>query len=212
MKPAKVAVIAVASAAKAEATDATNAVAVMADAVAVAVLMAEQKAAQAVKVVLTDVQKVALRAGLKAEAANAVSAALSRVVNSALNSVKSSAANHAVKARSSASHAHRAKHASLEKAAALSAQGVNAASARSAATVPRVMPPSKISRYPTRLPWQRQRAALPLVLIRTGQMTERAHSAVNAMAGATTEAPSAGMRAMPHPPSRLPTPMQPRSQ
>lgn len=213
LKPARVDVIAVANAVKAVATDATNVVAVMADAAAVAVLMAKPKDAQAVKDVPRDVQKADLRAGLKAEAASAVSAAQSHAENSALNNVKSSAANHAAKARSSASHAYRVKRASLEKAAALSAQGVNAASAPSGAIVPREMPPSKTSRWPTRLPWQRQRAALQLVLVKTSQMAERAHSAMNATAGATTEAASAGMRAIPNnPPNRLPTLMQPRSQ
>ena len=192
------------SAVKAAATDATSAVAVMADAVAVADQMADRKAALAVK----PGQKVVLRDVV----ASAVSAAPSHEVNNVLinaaTNVVNSAAINALKAKSSASHAH---HANLEKVVAPSAQGVNVVSAPSVVTARRVMPQSKTSPWPTRPRWQRQRAALQLETSRIGLTAVHAHNAVNAMAGAMTAAASAKTQAMHHKPSKLPTLMQRRS-
>ena len=189
---------------KAAATDATSAVAVMADAVAVADQMADRKAALAVK----PGQKVVLRDVV----ASAVSAAPSHEVNNVLinaaTNVVNSAAINALKAKSSASHAH---HANLEKVAAPSAQGVNVVSAPSVVTARRVMPQSKTSPWPTRPRWQRQQAALQLETSRNGLTAVHAHNAVNAMAGAMTAAASAKTQAMHHKPSKLPTLMQRRN-
>lgn len=197
------------SAAKAEATDVTNGVAVMADAVAVAVLTQDQRLAHQVtsgrKGAQRDAQKVARMAG----AVSAASAARNRAVNSAANNDRSSA----VRARSSVSHAHRVSHANPEKADALNARGVNAASApNAAASAPHAMPQSKTLPWPTRPQWQRRQAALRRAVSKTEPTAAHVQRAVNAMADATTGAANARMRAMLHLQSSLPTPMQRRSQ
>lgn len=112
------------------ATDATSAVAVMADALAV---VADQRADRKAAPALKPGQKLVL----KAVAASAVSAALSRTL--------SNAAINALKAKSSASHAHRVSHVNPVKVVVAIAQGVSAASVQSVVSARHVMQQNKIS-------------------------------------------------------------------
>lgn len=112
------------------ATDATSAVAVMADALAVlADQRADQKAAPALKPGQTLVPK--------GVAVSAVSAALSRTL--------SNAAINALKAKSSASHAHRVSHVNPVKVVVAIAQGVSAANGQSVVSARHVIRQNKIS-------------------------------------------------------------------
>lgn len=154
---------------------ATSAVAVMVDVVAVADPMADRKAAPAVKPGRKVVQMVAL----KAVAASAVSAALSRAV--------SSATINGLRAKSSASHAHRVSHVNPEKAAAKSVRAVNVVSAvnEAVSSAHRWMPPSKTLPWPTKQRWQQRWVVQPWKLAKKPHAANVVNVVVSAVAAMT---------------------------
>lgn len=110
------------------------------------------------KVAVNNVQRAEPK-GAQASAVNA--AQTSAVTSNAQNNAATCAVNNDLKARSSASHAHRVSRVNRAKAAGQSAHAVSAANAASEAAISarQWTPPSKTLPWPTKPPWLRPWAA-----------------------------------------------------
>ena len=147
---------------------------------AVGVVVAMNAATARKDVANSAVSSVA-KADQKPGATNVVNAAPSRAANNAQTNAMISAVNKEMKARSSASHAHRASHV---KALARSAHAVNVANAQSEAmsSARQWMPLSKTSHWPTRPRWLRPWAAQLLTLARKHHAESAENGVANAVA------------------------------
>lgn len=143
-------------------TPGASVVAVMAAVAAVleASAVTVRKAGQ--KVAVNNVQRADPK-GAQASAVNAAqtSAVTSNAASNAVNNVATCAVNNDLKARSSASHAHRVSRVNRAKAAGQSAHAVSAANAASEAAISarQWTPPSKTLPWPTKPPWLQPWAA-----------------------------------------------------